>query len=345
MSKEFEEQEINSIEDIMRIANGELEEPVAEPPKEEEPEPKAGEELPPQPEEIVEPINAMPEEPASPAPVEVETFAPDFSYKVKGEEKQFDERFHGIVKTKEDEEFIRQLYTKADALDGFKERLTGEEQARQEMEQQLALSTGFYQDLVAKRDGKDWRGVSKAIGYSEDDILNMAIEIAKEREMPEEQRQVAQNNRLLAEQNAMLEAHRLHSEQTMVQDASANLANQQTQELTSGLEGDYAELAGAMTSNGLDFMQEAINVGRGMTAANGGIEPAVADVMKAVADKYSFVIPKVEVQPAQPAQLPVQKQKTALPVVGGATGNPVAVQPMSIEDLQKIADRFNKQSY
>ena len=60
---------------------------------------------------------------ATPAPGEGEPapYEPDFKFKYKDEEFEFDERLRGLVKNKEDEQFIRDLVTADKAIKDYKE--------------------------------------------------------------------------------------------------------------------------------------------------------------------------------------------------------------------------------
>jgi hypothetical protein len=48
-------------------------------------------------------------------------YTPDFSYKIKDQDFEFPEWIREVVKSKEQEEYLRDLHTKADALEGIKE--------------------------------------------------------------------------------------------------------------------------------------------------------------------------------------------------------------------------------
>ena len=167
-----------------------------------------------QPEQQEQPVEEAPqaEVVATEAPAEpAEEYVPSFTYKVKDEEKAFDERLTAIIKTKEDEDYIRELYTKADGLDSYKEKYEANNGKLTEMESTLAdfqekhgVTQAFYQDIVAARDAGDHRKLMSSLGVGEDAILKYALDIAQERELPAEQRQVIEANRKLQEQQEIM---------------------------------------------------------------------------------------------------------------------------------------------
>lgn len=335
--------EIGSIEDLMKIANGDLvEEAPKENPEDEKPEGEAS---------VEAPAEQAPEGEQESAQ-EAEQYVPDFSYSVKGDSKAFDERLHGVIKTKEDEDFIRELVTKAEGLDSYKEKFTLEVESKKTLEEtladvndKLAKTSGFYQDIVERRDAGDHRSVLRDIGYDEDTVLKLALDIARERELPQTEQEAARVARQTAEQNRMLLANQQMlqqqiqqvNEQATVSESDA-LAQQQTAELTGFIQGEYAELNSAMEGNGLNIMDEAISVGHSLYLKNGNVEPSTADVMKAVADKFKFMTAQQE--QAQPAP-----KRKAIPTVGGGNASTVGEAPASIEELQKIYEQRSRANY
>jgi len=288
----------------------------------------------------------------TPADEEVDEYVPDYSYNVKGEEMQFDERFQTVVKSKEDEEYIRELYTKAGGLDSYKDKYSSiEEEAKTyqdslvEAEERLDKSQSFYKNMVADRDNGDWRSVVSAIGYSEDDILKHALEIAAEREMPDDQRRAAATSRSVMEQAKLNDAKIKEQEvrlqayeesitnQTAMEDHQARIA-EQTQALDVSIETNHADLKARMAELGLDLNAEVINTGRGMTLNNKGIEPSIDDAINATISKFS----KLSAQPQAPAKQVVRKE--TLPNISGSNSNSIDSTPSTLGDLQKELDKL-----
>ena len=73
-------------------------------------------------EEVVEEVKD--EEAAAEPKAEEDAYTPNFNYKVKDEEKEFPEFLKAIMTNKENEDAVRDLFTKADAMEGIKESRT-----------------------------------------------------------------------------------------------------------------------------------------------------------------------------------------------------------------------------
>jgi len=342
------EPEINSLEDIMNELNGVKPEEAPVEPESDSEEPKQEDD------ESVAPVE---EEPSEAKPETENLYEANLTYSVKGEQKEFDERLASIIKTQEDEEFIRELVTTSEGLASYKEKLAAEEELRKTLEAEMSESTealskvqGFYQDMMENRDSKNWRGVTNAIGYTEDDILKFAIEIAKEREQPahiqqqaSQARQLAEHNRMLLANKQMLEQQQAqyvqHSQHNQTVMANDELAARQTEEMNGLISGEYKDLAAAMEARGLNLFNEAVDAGT-LMYKNGSEVPATADAVKAAASKYAWLL---EVQEPAPMQVPAQKP--AIPQVSGGSASPVGEQITSLADLMKLNEKLNTISY
>lgn len=167
-------------------------------------------------------------------------YVPNLKYKVKDTEKEFDPRLASLIKTKEDEEFVRQMVTRADALDDIKGSRDSIKTEKEEIATKYdALASDVYKvfDCKDKRDyksvldmigvdTKDMNDVLTGLGYTRKDILEHALHLADltpdqvavydQRRQHEIQAHQLQSTVLTAEQRAVKAESQLreHSLQT-----------------------------------------------------------------------------------------------------------------------------------
>jgi hypothetical protein len=238
-------------------------------------------------------------------------YTPNLSYSVRDEEFQFDERFKDVVKSKDDEEYIRDLYTRSAGLDTYKNKYG-------ELESQTNSLIQGFNTLKGFRDSKDMRSLMKALNVDEETLLDYTEELLKEHELPEEQRQLIERNRQLEER-----VNGFESKLSGFQEQEVNRrVDDDLNELRSLVSNDiYNPVANAMQSVGLDMAQEVLSAGH-MEFSRTGKEPTVASVVKAVADKFNYLTKN------QTSNKPV------LPTVNSTGSSHVASKVKSIDDIR-----------
>lgn len=269
---------------------------------------------------------------------ETQSYTPDYTYKVKDEERSFDERFHNIVKSKDDEEYLRDLYTRADGLDSVKSRLESREDAYKRIYSHAQELTNGYANLMKYRDSGDVRNLQKALGITDDFVVNWGLSLAEEEQLPDEQRELVRMNRELQEQLAekdyMLKTSQVQDDERSIQEDIHELEGYMKSE-------EFAPLVDAMGKNGLSFVDTVTMIGSHEFQTTGK-EPTIRDVCDRVRGKYEFLVTQAQTQEAvgQPAQQTNQtvvvREKT-IPSVGGANTNAVETPVRSISDLKKLA--------
>ncbi len=287
-----------------------------------------------------------------------EEYKPNTKYKIKDQELEFDKRFEPLLKSKEDEEYIRELYTKAGGLDSYKEKLEKESSKTKEYEAKLAEVTkaiedsqSFYTKLVEDRNQKKFRSVAKSLGISEDDLLTAALEIAAERELPEQDRVIKQKNREMEEalnltrqqttqqQQYIEQVTRFQQEQEALR-VHQELVNKQTAELNNRITSQYADLDKALKDAGLNLFDEAVIAGKHLYDAAGGNKEITTDeALKAAVDKYSKLIKKNE--PKKQID-----RKDTLPIIEGSNSSKIGDEAISsFDDIKKELEKLqnNKQ--
>lgn len=284
----------------------------------------------------------------------VATYTPNLVYKVKDQELKFDDRVIPIIKTKEDEDFIRDLYTKAGGLDSYKEKLAEEARQREELAKyneayakKIEESQAFFNELVEARNSKNIRGLAKSLGVSEQDLLAAALEIAAEQEMPEAQRRVIQSNRENEEQLRKLKGYKEETDNALLQymkqidereakRANDDLARSQTEELNAKISSKYSELNETMKSLDMSLFDEVVSTGQKLFSETN--KPvSVDDALEATVKKYSKLS---QYKPQEPAHKQIVR-KDSIPVVEGGSSSPVSTKaPESFDDIKAELERM-----
>lgn len=245
-------------------------------------------------------------------------YVPNYDYKVKDETLKFDERVLGSIKSKEDEDYYRDLYTRAAGLDSYKAKV-------KETESQAQTLIGGYKTLQDLRDGGDIRGLQKALGLSDDAILDFATELLDEDELPEEQKTMMASNRTMQSE---LDELRTKVSGYDARDSDARVLAEKN-ELSSIIKSDtYSEVSNAMAAVGHDMSAEVIREGT-MMYNQSGVEPSIAEVVKIVHDRYSYI-----------TNLNMSEKKQVIPSVKGGNTNAIQTEITSLEQLRKLAGQI-----
>lgn len=254
-------------------------------------------------------------------------YVPSYSYKVLDEEREFDTRFHGIVKSKDDEEFLRDLYTRADGLDSYKQKLSTADTEFDNYKQQMTPVVDGFQKLRTARDEGNLQDLFYDLGVQDDAILNYALDLAKERELPEQQQVAVQQNRDYQRQVADLET-RVSSYETGVQ--QERIATQVNELNTMIASDDVQDIVGALPDRDKSLQSAVYNYGVGVFQSTGR-EPTVKEAFDAVINQYRGLMPRVDADK-------LDTQTKTLPRVKGDGGVNQAQKVLTLDDLKKMAE-------
>jgi len=318
-----EEPEFTSIDDIRTLADGSAEvAPIAEG------------------DVITEPTG----EPA---------WEPDYTYKVKDETMEFPEHLRGSLASKEHEDELRDLYTKAAGLDMYKDKQTeltdmnnGMQTELDELKPQLTQLVDGYRNIKALRESKDFHGLIKTLNWDKEDVLDFAETLLAEEEMPEEQRTSIANERTLRDENELLR-HQVQNYETQ----GSNLQAQEEQsELSAILATEaYAGHAELLKEVGIDIEQEVVALGTQMYQST-RVYPSVGDVVSKVFENRQSLIDRIaptnvveEVEPVIQTRRVVERQPT-LPKVSGTSSNALD-ESFSLEKLHEMANAIPNRTY
>ena len=253
---------------------------------------------------------------------EVVEYTPNYNYKFKDEERAFDERFHTVIRSKEDEEYLRELYTKADGLDTYKGKYTDLES------QTNALLTG-YQNLEEIQKAEDMAKLQEVFKFSDDVILKRAEEILSFQDLPDKEREsIATQKRLESELNEL--RHKFETNQSSAQN---HAIEEDMRVMNTMIKDKYSDVAKAMQANGKDMAWMVGQIGSSYFKKT-GVEPTVESVVDEVASMYQYLLNNNT--QAAPAAAGNQQQAT-IPSLQGNTVNPVRAPIRSIDDLRKLA--------
>src|SRR5688572_6863826 len=154
-------------------------------------------------------------------PSEPSKYEPNFKFKVMDEEKEFDEFLRGVVKGKEEEEKLRDLYTKAHGLEAnkktletYKEKVEKHYAPIENQYNQVMANLGYLDTMVQK---KDYQSFFDTLKISKQDILKYALDLVKYEELPPEQKAQIDHQREVERNNAMLLSQQ-QSTQSQVQE-------------------------------------------------------------------------------------------------------------------------------
>lgn len=259
-----------------------------------------------------------------------EEYTPNLTYKVKDEERQFDDRLSGVINNKESEDYFRDLYTRADGLPSYKEKVSSMEGELGEYRSGYNNLYNGYNKLRELRDSGDVRNLLGNLGVSDDQVLDYAISLAKEDTLPEEQKQLIQKEREYAARVESLEKQ-VHNYESVAQTtAMDNEYRQLDNELSRP---DLAGQMDVLRQKGLDPKSMVLYHGTQMTSQNNGVEPTIAEAVMATLNAYAKM-------PAQPEQVRVVQREATLPKASRASGSPADSGIRSIADIEKIRNQM-----
>lgn len=273
---------------------------------------------------------------------------PNYKFKVKDKELEFDDWVKPLV-TKETQDKFREVFEKAHGIDAVKQdrqSLREELRAIREEKERIDTSLQYLSQYVQK---KDYRSFFEALQIPKEEILRYAIDELKYQEMSPEQRQEIDAYRQNQYRLSQLE---MQNQQLMREYESMTQA-QKVNELESELSRqDIAEMArsyDARVGEPGAFRKEVISRGAYWESVHGqtiSAKQAVDEVLRLVGGTVGSA-PQAGApsQTMTPGQAVVQnRQKPVIPNVQGASGSsPAKKRPGSIEDLRRMREQMLSQ--
>lgn len=271
---------------------------------------------------------------------EAPAWTPSYEFTVKDKKLQMDDMLKPLIKSKDVEAKLKDLYEKAHGLDEvktsretYKERATVAEQKYQQTEQNLKLLG----DVVKKQ---DFNTFFEVLNIPKEQILQYAIQELKFQQLPAEEQAAIEQRRQYEQQfqNTQQENQTLQQQmQNMVVQQARQELNFETSkpEVTSA-----AQAFDARVGKQGAFMSEVIKRGQYYEAVHKTSPPA----QQLVQEVLQFVgMPSMDPQghnapQAFPSQGVVQNsQKPVIPAFNGSVSkSPVRKAPTSIQDLRDM---------
>lgn len=274
-----------------------------------------------------------------------QAWKPNFKFKVKDKELEFDDFVKPVIKTKDVEQKLKDLYEKAHGIDEVK---TSRDSFKKQFEEwqgkynQVETSLKTLGSYVKKG---DFRSFFEALNIPKDQILRYAIDELKYQEMSPEQRQQIDLQRQQQAEFEMAQTQNQTLQQQMAQLVQQQTTFELSQELSkpevAQIASAYDQMIVAKGGQPGAFKAEVIRRGQYYEAVHKVSPPAsqlVQEILSLVGVQAQAQQGSQAASQGTPSQV-VQNQK-AKPVIpsfqGGGAKSPAKKVPSSIEDLRKM---------
>lgn len=271
-------------------------------------------------------------------------YTPDWKFKAFGKEHEIDEWIRPVVKNKEHEQKLKEIYEKAYAIDDIKQ---SREKAREEYKsyraqtepvvQTITQASQLYNSAIKAYEAGNVRKATfqleeafKYLGINEKVLQKYVYQKLQNEDMDPRQKDEYNQFRDLELQNAQMQQQMQEQQQYFQQLA----VQTRTQELTQAT--SKPEIASIVSSfdqrNGPgSFHQEVIL--RGQQYWNMYQKDVSADqLVQEIINKYGLQAPPA--QQAQPQAPTAPKEVPVIPIVKGSTGSPAGQQFKSLDDIK-----------
>ena len=284
-------------------------------------------------------------EETEPAVEEAPAYEPNFTYKVKDEEYEFDDFLRGGLTSKDQEEALRELYTKSRGLDGYKEKLSTKEQEYEKVVAEAGKYVNGFKKLkdhvdTANTSG-DFREIARTLGLDEKALINYAAKLVEEDQLPEDQKRLIDENRSLQDKRRSVESRMSEydvqssqrQEQDYIQGMNASLQNVP----------EASTLKDVMAELKKDFFQEYASLNQRME--NAGLRPSFNDVAMRLVDDNRHLL---ELQELRKTKQQLQQQQVSEPDIGNkpilptVKGNNSAAVEKEISSLDDLREKANQ---
>lgn len=269
-------------------------------------------------------------------------YNPNYKFKVYDKEYEIDPLFRPLIKDADTEEKIRQMHSKAYALETMKEKLEKTREESQQYRQSVSKDLKTYEFFNTLVGNKDWDTFFGRLGVPDEEIFKFVEKKIQMLQATPEQRaeydrqielkqQAYYQNQHIQELN---QAYQTQAVQTRTMQLESLLARPDVQKYAaawdekSGSIGAFRQLvvdeaAAAFYTQGRDLSaEEAINL---------------------VVQKFGRVITPAQQAAMTQASAPMQTTPQGTPIIPNVAGrgtSPVKKAPKSLDDLRKMANEM-----
>lgn len=264
-------------------------------------------------------------------------YQPNYKYKAAGKELEFDEWVRPVVKSKEQEERLRELYAKANGLDLVSASREKIAQNYEQVSQQYGQLHNEVSEVMSYAKEGDWDSFFKSLKINEQDIINHFVRKHEFSQLPPEQQKIYNERnqfkyqqREVQNQYSQLENNYRNMEVRVLGfELNSALQNQDAVEVSKNYDAQYGE--GAFK----EFVRDMALARFHQTGQDPTAEEAVKYAVQRIGNIY-----RQQTNVGQPQQSTVEKPLPVIPRVGGANMSPTRKQPRSLDDLRKMAQEM-----
>jgi hypothetical protein len=251
---------------------------------------------------------------------EVDEYTPNLTYKVHGTEKEFDDQFRDLVKDRETEQRLRELYEKSEGLDIYKSKVSKYEEESKSYREKLEEYERQGEELEWLRDN-DPREYAKRLGI---DYQQLALRDLDDEELPDE---VRRERETVRQEQLKLRKERedFQRERKSKEDESREL--QRAMYLQAMERPEIKQLSDMMD----DIPDQVIEYGRIRQAK--GHRMTYADAVDGIVSRYKHLLDKA------PSDTKKKTPKASIPKTGTPTSSSPEPTFTSLDELREIAKK------
>jgi len=272
-----------------------------------------------------------------------EAYEPNFKYRVKDEEYDFDDILKSKIANKEEEEYFRKLQAKAHGIEDVvqsRDKFKAQAGEYEPIVQEHQKLTQEIDQVFKMAERKDWDSFQKVFNFTNDDILKRAHQLLSIENLTPEQKEL--HNKQKEQTSSFYELERQNQEyQKQLQSMQRQFQNEQVQQRQSQLtnllneEGIAEKVQAFDQKHGSNvFLQEVIKRGVMHHQLNGK-DATPQELVKEVMSLYGLdnyqAAPNPQIHKTNNAEKP-----TVIPNTGSSTATPVKQKPQSIQELKAL---------
>lgn len=282
------------------------------------------------------------------------TYTPNFKYKAALQEKELDPFWHPLVKDADSEKKVKEVFTKADAFEYMKEKLTKRDGDYESLRSDYEIQAKVVDKVMKAKQAGDHETVFRNLGYTDHEIIQWAARrvdyLQSMQNLPPEQRAQIERQQQAAQQNNVYQ-EQLEQMQSQLQ-SQASQATQVRLEMAL-IKPDVAPAVKFWDERmGQDGAFYNLVVEEGQKAAY--LEDTILTPEQAIArvmQKFGkFIDANGNVSQAQPNLTMNQAvpqalgQKPVIPTIQGSAKAPIRKQVKSIADIKQLSKEMNAAS-